>query len=241
MVRVRRRQTVRQGFTNRGWVRSISGGLSLQALTEYLHLWGAVRNIHLNEPPDKTVWRWTQDGKYLAKCAYNMLHAPAIPFLGHRLIWKTWAPLRIKIFLWLAFKRRHWTSDQRARHGQEEREMCYLCDQERETIDHILATCPFTRELWYFILHALGKKPLPQAANSTLRWWRCLRSLHDGDRRSGMDSLFAPVSWQVWKERNARCFRDATATVSELLQLIKTEADRWIEAGATKLALLAES
>ncbi|CAD6221625.1 unnamed protein product [Miscanthus lutarioriparius] len=38
--RVRRRQTVRQGFTNRAWVRSISGGLSLQALTEYLHLWG---------------------------------------------------------------------------------------------------------------------------------------------------------------------------------------------------------
>jgi hypothetical protein len=48
------------------------------------------------------------------------------------------------------------------------------------------------------------------------------------------------VSWQVWKERNARCFRDATATIAELLQIIKMEADRWIEAGAMGLRALAE-
>jgi hypothetical protein len=48
------------------------------------------------------------------------------------------------------------------------------------------------------------------------------------------------VSWQVWKERNARCFRDATATIAELLQIIKMEADHWIEAGATGLRALAE-
>ena len=41
------------------------------------------------------------------------------PLLGHKLIWKTWAPLRIKIFLWLAFRRRHWTGDRRLRHGLE--------------------------------------------------------------------------------------------------------------------------
>jgi hypothetical protein len=35
-----------------------------------------------------------------------MLHAGAVRFQGHRLIWKTWAPLRVKIFLWLAFRRR---------------------------------------------------------------------------------------------------------------------------------------
>jgi hypothetical protein len=48
------------------------------------------------------------------------------------------------------------------------------------------------------------------------------------------------VSWQVWKERNARCFRDATATIAEMLQIIKMEADRWIEAGVVDLRTLAE-
>ena len=63
--------------------------------------------------------------------------------------------------------------------------------------------------------------------------------MFSGERRSGLDSLFGLVSWQIWKERNARCFREASATVIEILQLIKAEADRWIEAGAGGLAALA--
>jgi hypothetical protein len=48
------------------------------------------------------------------------------------------------------------------------------------------------------------------------------------------------VSWQVWKKRNTICFRDTTATIVELLQIIKMEADHWIEADATGLRALAE-
>ena len=78
-----------------------------------------------------------------------------------------------------------------------------------------------------------------QGQHLSLAWWRRIKSLANGQRRKGLDTLFALVSWQVWKERNARCFRDASATIVELLQLIKMEADRWIEAGAAGLAELA--
>jgi hypothetical protein len=115
-----------------------------------------VANIQLTDQPEKVIWRWTLDGVYSAMSAYRMLHAGSTPFLVHKLIWKTWAPLRIKIFLWLAFKRRHRTGDRRRRHGLEARELCYLCDQGEETIDHILDSCPVTREIWYYALHALG-------------------------------------------------------------------------------------
>ena len=125
-----------------------------------------------------------------------MLHVGSTPFLGHRLIWKTWASLRVKIFLWLAFKRRHWTGDSRVRHGLEAQELCYLYDQGQETIDHILSVCPLSREVWFYILNALGRQ-LPQPAATTLRWWRQLRSLFDGDRRLCLDSLFSLVSWQI--------------------------------------------
>ena len=142
--RVRRTLTVRQGLHDRRWVRCISGGLSVLELTDYLHLWVAVVDIHLGNEPDKTIWRWTPDGCYTAKSAYNMMHSGSIKMPGHRLIWKTWALLRVKIFLWLAMKRRHWTDDRRARHGLEARELCYLCDQGQEIIDHIIAVCPFS-------------------------------------------------------------------------------------------------
>jgi hypothetical protein len=66
------------------------------------------------------------------------------------------ALLKIKIFLWLAFRRRHWTADRRRCHGLEHDEHCYLCDQVEESIDHIVANCPFTTEVWFLVLQALG-------------------------------------------------------------------------------------
>jgi hypothetical protein len=54
-----------------------------------------------------------------------------------------------------------------------------------------------------------------------------------------MDSLFTLVCWTIWKERNTRCFREATSSVNEVLQLIKAESDWWIEAGARGLEALA--
>lgn len=100
----RRCMTVRDGLTNRAWTRRISGGLSADVFVEYLLLWNTLRDFSLSDQQDRTVWRWTNDGSYSSKSAYNTLHAGLVPFLGHNLIWKTWAPLKVKIFLWLAFR-----------------------------------------------------------------------------------------------------------------------------------------
>ena len=107
--------------------------------------------------------------------------------------------------------------------------LCYLCDQGQETIDHIISTCPFSTEVWFYVLQALRRpRPLPAASATSLAWWRSLRSLFNDDRQTDMDTLFALVSWQLWRERNERCFRESTSTVTELLQVIEVEADQWI-------------
>jgi hypothetical protein len=55
-----------------------------------------------------------------------------------------------------------------------------------------------------------------------------------------MDSLFALASWQLWKEWNARCFRESPSSVAGLLQIIKAEAEQWILAGGGGLKALAQ-
>jgi hypothetical protein len=113
-------------------------------------------------------------------------------FRGHRLVWKTWAPLRVRFFLWLTLRRQHWTADRRARHGLEAKDACFLCDQAPETIDHIVVACPYTRELWHHILQALHLQ-LPAGTASSLIWWRRIRVLASGQWRKGLDTLFALV------------------------------------------------
>ena len=83
----------------------------------------------------------------------------------------------------------------------------------------------------------MSQNPKKFESKRSLSWWR---KLSDGQQRKGLDSLFALLSWQVWKERKARCFRQSTTMIAEMLQIIKMEADRWIEAGAARIWALAD-
>jgi hypothetical protein len=43
------------GLHDRTWAHSISGGMSSQAIIDFVYLWHAVSAIQLNEQPDKTI------------------------------------------------------------------------------------------------------------------------------------------------------------------------------------------
>jgi hypothetical protein len=101
-----------------------------------------------------------------------------------------------------------------------------------------LCCCPFAWEVWFRICQAL-RHQLPPLEQSVYAWWRRLRSTWNQQHMKGLDSLFGLVSWEIWKERNARCFREAASTVDELLLVIKSQADQWIQAGAKDLRSLA--
>jgi hypothetical protein len=147
--RIVRKQTVAKTLTNRCWVRQITGGISVPAMAEYLHVWYAIREVVLTDTPDRLVWRWTMDGSFSVQLAYQALHLGSHLVPGCVRIWETWAPLRVKLFLWLAVRRRHWTTDRRRRHGLDTHDNCLLCDQEPETIDHIVVECLYSRQIWF--------------------------------------------------------------------------------------------
>jgi len=154
--RIANRLTVAEALPGRHWVRTIGGGVTAPATVEYLRLWHAVSGITLNENQDRMVWRWTSDGGFTVRLAYRALHLGSHPIPGCVRVWEVWAPLRVKLFLWLAIRRRQWTADRRRRHGLDARSACYLCDQQDETIDHIIVECPFARQLWVEVAAALG-------------------------------------------------------------------------------------
>src|SRR3954466_8135784 len=98
---------------------------------------------------DRPIWAWNELGVYTTPSAYKMLCEGGVRFHSFRAIWKCWAPLACKIFMWLAVQYRLWTADRRTRHGlQDQTSKCYLCDQEEDTVDHILQQCVFSRQVW---------------------------------------------------------------------------------------------
>jgi len=69
--------------------------------------------------------------------------------LGAKLIWKTAAPLKVRFFFWLVVHERCWTADRRFRHGLQESNICVICDQAPETLDHLLCGCCLARQVWH--------------------------------------------------------------------------------------------
>jgi hypothetical protein len=86
---------------------------------------------------------------------------------------KDLAPPRCKYFIWLASLNRCWTADRLARRGMDHPDRCPLCDQQDETVQHILVTCVFARDVWFRTLSRLGLQYLTPTSNATVfqEWW----------------------------------------------------------------------
>jgi hypothetical protein len=86
---------------------------------------------------------------------------------------KDLAPPRCKYFIWLASLNRCWTADRLARRGMDHPDRCPLCDQQDETVQHILVACVFPRDVWFRTLSRLELQHLTPTSDAAVfqEWW----------------------------------------------------------------------
>lgn len=127
-------------------------------LYEY-DLWEKLEGVHMQPlASDRFIWRWTTwtpDGTYSMSSAYRSFFLGMSSMLGAKELWKASAPPKVKLFFWLALHGRIWMADRRKRHGLHDSADCALCAQEDKTVDHLLVSCVFARELWHCLLRRL--------------------------------------------------------------------------------------
>ena len=155
---------------------------------------------------------------------------------GAKLLWKTAAPPRVKFFFWLVVHRQCWTAARRKQHGLQDSDDCIMCAQAVEMMDHIIPGCVLSRQIWAMILTKLHFQDVQD--EDVMPLWIRIRKVLPKENRRVFDSLFFLVGWTLWKERNARTFRNDVATPSELLQGIVDEANLWEMSGFRALRSL---
>ena len=185
------------------------------------------------------VWRWTTDAQYSSRSCYNILFEGSIVSGSWKLNWKSWAPPRVKFFIWLACQDRCWTGARLARRGLPHPASCPLCDQSEETMAHILTGCPFSRTVWHEVLSWIRSTARPPIKEGDFaEWWSLVLRTTPRQLRKGTSSLIMLTAWWIWKHRNAAVFDNARPSVSSLLETIKAEAQDWTNAGARGLRQL---
>ena len=232
---------MREALKENAWILKIKQGttISVNHISEFFNLWMLLHDFHLDmQAEDDIIWKHANDGIYTASSAYKA------QFLGltlsplDRMVWKAWAPPKIKFFAWLALQDRIWTADRLEKRGWQNCGLCPLCKREQETGTHLFFKCRYMLRLWRLIIEQLGLAHMDTSEwhlDETVNAWWQKRTDNNIPNRDAMASLTMLVSWVIWNERNARVFCHKSAPPTILLTNILEDAKLWVTTGAKKL------
>lgn len=105
-------------------------------------------------------------------------------------VWKSWAPLRCKYFIWLVSLNKCWTTYQLARRELDHPECCVFCDQDEKTVQHLLVACDFYRQVWFEVLSSSLARYL---GTSTFRIGGFKRTIPNRSKKDLIQWLFGLV------------------------------------------------
>jgi hypothetical protein len=225
--------SVAAALDHRRWVRDIRGGLSSQAFAQYLRLWDLVEPIVLNSGYDEAIWQCTTNGRFSVSSAYQLYFIANSRFACAKAIWKSKAPMNCKFFMWLVVHKRCLTADNLQRRGWPHTSCCVLCQTSNEDCTHLFVHCRFSHQVWIsFREWTNANFPVPSNTfRSTEDWWTQVRKMVPKEPRHDFDTVAILVHWRIWKERNARIFRQECNPPSRVLELIIEDLRTWRAAG----------
>lgn len=108
--------------------------------------------------------------------------------------------------------------------GWPNQSMCPLCRCAPETAVHLMVHCRFSVRIWDAIFEWLSVDIQTQgnwqSFSTVFDWWTAVATTQ-GTPLKALCLVLILVSWEIWKERNARVFQSNYSTVVAVVNKIK--------------------
>ena len=153
--------------------------------------------VKKNMEDDVIVWKHKNDGVYSAASAYRAQFLGLVISPLDRMIWKNWAPPKVKFFAWLALQDRIWTADRLAKRGWPNSGLCTVCRREQERSEQFFFQCRYTLRVWEMVrawLQLIDLDTLGWAAYRSIHEWWCESASAHSAHKKVMPSIFMLVS-----------------------------------------------
>jgi hypothetical protein len=157
-------------------------------------------------------WRWTADGRYSSKSAYEMQFRGTYCTFNTKAIWWVKAEEKHRLFVWLLVQNKILTVDRLQVRNWSCDPICRLCDQEPETAQRLCLHCVYAQEVWHLVSGWSKAGGIWLSVED--RRWKHARLLA---------ALLIYTCWNLWKERNRRVFEGVSQPPARILALIKDE------------------
>lgn len=110
------------------------------------------------------------------------------------------------------------------RHGLQDNDNRIMCLQASETLDRILLGCVLSCQVWSLLLSRIGLADVVAPGDvGIFVWWSWAQRRVPRASMKGFDSLVMLTGWSLWKERNARTFRNEATQAHGLCLAILEE------------------
>ena len=122
---------------------------------------------------DSVFWKGGRNEQSKIKEAYSLLANPNDTAFPSRCIWVDRVPTKVAFFAWEATWEKVLTLDRLQKRGLQLPNCCFLCDCEKENVNHILIHCIVVRVLWDIVFVLVDVKwVFPETVKKVLISWR---------------------------------------------------------------------
>lgn len=220
----RKNQTVQEDLQNGNWTRGLWRMSTVDEMAEMVILGNKIQMVQLNDQQDVIRWRWTADGQYTAKSAYQAQLVGSYCSFDSKALWGAKVEGKHWFFAWLLVQCKILTADKLVKRNWPCNEICQLCDQIHESAEHLILHCVYAKEIWLQMSsESEGLLQVPLDDVSMEEWWNTSIQGRDRKLKQRIASLMIYTAWNIWRERNRRIFEGKTALPARVVELIKEE------------------
>jgi hypothetical protein len=222
----RKKISVFEALKDNRWVAHIAPIHDPEELQEYITVWEYVSAVQLHPGNEDSIrWRWTQNGEYSAKSAYQIQFEGSFSKLKLTPIWRAKSEAKCKFFAWTLLHSKILTANNLAKRNWQNDPICKLCCSEPETPTHLCKDCAFTKQVWSTLIRWLNLTTLNTVdmAGSIHKYWRKCRAKFDKTQKRRLDNIMIYFWWNIWKERNRRTFQQKSLQANQVATLCKDD------------------
>jgi hypothetical protein len=107
----RKHRKVFEEVTNANWTRGLWRMSTVTEMVEFVELWDRVQQVQFTDNQYQMFWRWTANGEYTAKSAYNIQFSGSYTRVDSQVLWKAPMEGKHKFFAWLLVHNKILTAD----------------------------------------------------------------------------------------------------------------------------------
>ncbi|KAL4591835.1 hypothetical protein LXL04_004808 [Taraxacum kok-saghyz] len=198
------------------------------SLNELLQLYSTIRELEVGAKK-KFGFAFLADehGNYTVKTLRNLIDSKLIFAKGPVTCWANTIPLKVRCFVWRASMKRIPVAGELAARGiMVQNQVCHLCRQKLETIDHLFTGCNYTKHVmsWIFKWCGMDTPHFDNISNFldyAASWGHCPR------KRTIFITIMYCLMWCTWLERNVLAFNNKRETATKVADNIMTLSFLW--------------